>query len=99
MGFEWDQAKASANVEKHGIDFDYAIRIFDSPLLERDDERKDYGEVRTIAAGQVENRVLVMIYTKRGENRRIISARSANQYEREAYYRALPNLASGDRQN
>ena len=84
---------------KHAIDFDYAIRIFDSPLLEQNDERRDYGEVRTIAVGQVEDRVLVVIYTKRGDNRRIISARSANQYEREAYYQAFPHLASSGRQN
>ena len=99
MGFEWDQAKARANLEKHGIDFDYAIRIFDSPFLEQADERRNYGEVRTVSVGKVENRVLVVISTERAENRRIISARSANQYEREAYYQAFPHLASRGRQD
>jgi hypothetical protein len=37
MAFEWDAAKNAANIAKHGIDFDDAIRIFDGPVLEKAD--------------------------------------------------------------
>ena len=43
-GFEWDVAKNAANVAKHGIDFDDAVRIFEGPVLEQIDNRRDYGE-------------------------------------------------------
>jgi uncharacterized DUF497 family protein len=42
--FEWDPAKREANLRKHGIDFARAVRIFEAPVLERQDQRRDYGE-------------------------------------------------------
>jgi len=41
MGFEWDAAKNAANMAKHGIDFDDAVRIFDGPVLEKVDQRRN----------------------------------------------------------
>jgi uncharacterized DUF497 family protein len=46
MAFEWDTAKNVANIAKHGIDFEDAIRIFEGPVLESPDERREYSEVR-----------------------------------------------------
>jgi uncharacterized DUF497 family protein len=54
MAFEWDAAKNSANIAKHGIDFDDAIRLFEGPVLESIDGRRDYGEARIIAFGVVD---------------------------------------------
>lgn len=85
MAFEWDAAKNSANSAKHAIDFWDAIRIFEGPVLEGADDRRDYGEARIIALGVVDNRELVVVYTMRGEHRRIISARRANSRERKTY--------------
>jgi uncharacterized protein len=48
---EWDSAKNATNVAKHGISFADAARIFDGPVLERIDARRDYGEVRISALG------------------------------------------------
>ena len=84
-GFEWDEVKNQANIAKHGIDFDYAKGIFDRYVHPQDDERIDYGEVRTIAYGMVDDNILTVIFTIRGDTLRIISARSARRDERRRY--------------
>ena len=89
MRFEWDPAKRIANLRRHGVDFQTATQIFAGPVLERRDDRFDYVEVRWIAIGRVSATELTVCYTDRGESRRIISARKANNDEREAFYRAL----------
>ncbi len=63
---EWDKAKNAANIAKHGIDFEDAIRIFDGPVLEKADAREDYGEIRIIAFGVAHQRELAVVYTLRG---------------------------------
>jgi hypothetical protein len=88
MAFEWDAGKNAANIAKHRIDFEDAIRIFEGPVLEKIDVRRDYGEVRVIAFGIVEGCELAVVYTLRGPRRRIISARRAHSSERKAYREA-----------
>lgn len=88
MAFEWDAAKNAANIAKHGIDFEDAIRIFEGPVLERTDDRRDYGETRMVAFGVVDGYELAVVYTVRGKYRRIISARRAHSSERKAYREA-----------
>jgi len=46
MKFEWDKRKNQANIEKHGLDFADAPKVFEAPMLVKLDERKDYGEDR-----------------------------------------------------
>ena len=58
-------------------------------VLEKIDDRKQYGEMRIAAVGLVEGVELYIVYTMRGENCRIISARRANRHEREAYRQAF----------
>jgi len=87
--FEWDEAKAAANLLKHGVSFLIAAAIFDNEVLERIDDREDYGEVRFIGLGRVELDVYRVVYTWRAENLvRVISAQKAGKHEREIYYRA-----------
>jgi uncharacterized protein len=90
MDFEWHEAKNAANITKHGIDFADAIRIFDGPVLENPDIRRNYGERRIIAFGVFDDREVVVVYTMRRGRRRIISARRAHRSEREAYRKAYP---------
>jgi uncharacterized protein len=92
MDFEWDERKNAANVRKHGIDFETAKLIFDGPMYEVLDQGIDYGEERVIALGAVEGRELVVVYTDRGERRRIISARRARSHERKKYRETFPDL-------
>ncbi len=93
MGYEWDPTKNRANIAIRGIDFADAVRIFDGPTLEKADDRYDYGEARTSAVGVMDGREVVVVYTERGENRTIISARKATSYERKAYHKAYSHLA------
>ena len=86
MDFEWDETKARVNLAKHQIDFVDALGVFfDSFRLETLDDRQDYQETRFKVIGQVNELTLVVIYTERGENFRLISARRANRRERKTY--------------
>jgi len=81
--FEWDPRKAQANLDKHGIDFEDAVGVFEGPVLEVRSDRDE--EERWKAMGEIEGVVLAIVYTRRGERYRIISARRANQDEKRAY--------------
>lgn len=86
MDFEWDTEKDRENLRKHGISFDEAKLIFESPVLTRVDDRQDYGEVREISIGKLSAEApLVVVHTARGEKTRLISARKANRRERKVY--------------
>ncbi|HWB47641.1 MAG TPA: BrnT family toxin [Stellaceae bacterium] len=86
MPFEWDEAKREQNLAKHGIDFRRIVRLFDGRIVEVVDRRHDYGERRLRCFGEIEGRVYSVVYTWRGGNRRIISARKANDREKRTYY-------------
>ena len=94
MRFEWDDAKNEANLQQRGFDFAFASLIFDSPTVEVEDHRKDYGERRVIAIGVADGIHLTVVYTDReraeGESvRRIISAHRSNRRERKTYEKAV----------
>lgn len=85
--FEWDDAKAAANAERHGVTFDQARLVFrDAFALDWQDDRYDYGEERFVTIGSVEGRVLTVAYALRGDKIRIISARGAEPHEQRRYH-------------
>jgi uncharacterized protein len=87
VSFEWDPIKAAANVRKHGVQFSEALGVFsdDYAITIKDDE-SDPSEQRLISLGMgIKGRILVVVYCNRGENLRIISARTAGRLEREQY--------------
>ncbi len=90
MTFEWDEEKRGSNLHKHGVDFIDAVKIFAKPILEKPDHREEYGEERFIAVGEIEKDYFVVVYTWRGERRRIISAWKAGRDEKEAYHHRNP---------
>lgn len=66
--------------------FNQAKEIFkDDNIIESPDKRKDYGEERFKVIGRALDLILSVIYTKRGNVIRIISARFASKKEREDY--------------
>ena len=84
--FEWDSEKAETNWKKHNVLFEVAARVFlDENYIDYFDELHSDDEDRFKIVGKVEN-VLVVIYTERNDNKRIISARLANKKERDDYY-------------
>jgi uncharacterized DUF497 family protein len=90
LEYEWDERKARQNIAKHGVPFDYAVRLFlDSQRLDAEDARRDYGEERRLTLGKFEGRLYVVAYTVRGKMIRLISARKANQRERRNHHEAL----------
>ena len=75
MGFEWDDAKARANIRKHGIDFADAATVFDDEsALTIPDTGFDEDRYVTMA-GDALGRILVAAYTWRAGRIRIIPAR------------------------
>ena len=84
--FEWDEAKRQANLAKHGLDFLDVLSLFAHPeRVELADTRRDYGEQRRVTLAPVQDRLLHVTWTWRGQNRRLISARKANPREQSRY--------------
>ena len=79
--FTWDEKKRKLNLAKHGIDFADAPAIFDGPLVTVEDTRERYGEPRYIALGLLQDLVVSLVYTERGDEIRIISIRKALKHE------------------
>lgn len=84
--FEWDEEKNKINMEKHGIDFETAMLVFnDLQRIEIYDVEHSVEEDRYNTIGMV-NDVLFVVYTERKNNIRLISARVATKLERSIYY-------------
>jgi hypothetical protein len=86
MDFEWNNDKQESNLQKHGVDFLDAVRIFSNPVLEWVDTRKDYGEKRIMTIGYDDENYFIVVSTWRGKNRRVISAWKAGTDEKEKYH-------------
>ncbi|MCI5143168.1 MAG: BrnT family toxin [Candidatus Electrothrix sp. ATG1] len=87
LNFEWDEKKAKSNRKKHGVDFNEATTVFLNPFsITIPDHDHSAEEQRYIDIGSSEKgRVLVVVYTDRGVNIRIISCRKATYSERQYY--------------
>ncbi len=85
MIFEWDIAKSEKSLKKHGVSFTQAELAFEDfyAIEEFDDEHSTAEELRFKMLAMADTKILVAVYTMRGENFRIISAREAENYERE----------------
>ncbi len=82
--FEWDKRKAKSNVSKHKVSFEEASTIFGDPLTIaiEDPLRSSIDEQRL---SSFRGKILVVVHCERGDNMRIISARTATRKERKAY--------------
>ncbi|MBA5605787.1 BrnT family toxin [Duganella sp. FT3S] len=88
MLFAWHELKNLRNVQKHGISFEDAARIFEQPTLTYFDRGGPYGEDRYIAIGFVDGALATVVFAQRGEQfTRIISARKATRQEERQYER------------
>lgn len=85
--FEWDEKKAKSNIQKHGVTFEEATTVLQDELsLTMNDIAHSMDEERFIDIGLSSNgQIMVVTYTERGNNIRIISCRKATPVERKAY--------------
>lgn len=85
MNYQWDDNKAKANLKKHKVDFAEAVTVFGDDLaVTIEDDTPDEERFVTIGADAL-GRILVVVYTWRGESIRLISARKATKTERKMY--------------
>lgn len=85
MQIEFDPEKRDSTLAKRQVDFARAAEVFAGRHFTLEDIRDDYGEMRYITVGKLDGRMVVMIWTPRGETRRIISMRKANEREQARY--------------
>ncbi len=85
MKIEYDENKRITTLEARGLDMARSSTILDGPTLTVRDSRKDYGEERNISIGFLDDDMVVLVWTLRGDAHRIISMRQANERERGFY--------------
>jgi uncharacterized protein len=88
VNIEYDEAKSTANNEKHGVPLSHAEFIEWDTLWSKPDDRYDYGEGRFIGYAYIGPRLFCVVFTDRGDVRRIISLRKANRREEALYAEA-----------
>ena len=81
MRIIYDSAKRDRTLDELGLDFELAAEVFAGMTLTQPDLRTDYGEQRFTTAGWLRGRIVVMVWTPRGTDCRIISMRKANERE------------------
>lgn len=87
LTFEWDQNKSETNERKHGFTFEEAKTVFNDPsaitITDPDHSSDEYHYIDIGFSSKGE--VLVVWYTERNENIRIIGCRKATRSERKKY--------------
>lgn len=89
MIFEWNITKSEENLKKHGVSFTEAELAFEDAyaIEEFDNEHSNAEESRYKMLAMAGTKILLVVYTMRNKDYRIISAREAEKYERELYER------------
>lgn len=81
MDIEFDHVKRDKTLQERGLDFARAAEVFTDIHVTLPDNRFAYGEQRFHTVGWLDDRMVVLVWTPRGEVRRIISMRKANERE------------------
>ncbi|HEX4197666.1 MAG TPA: BrnT family toxin [Caulobacteraceae bacterium] len=92
MKITYDPAKRAATLRERGIDFKEAADVFAGTVVDTLDERFEYGEVRTVTFGYWHGRIVVVVWTQRGEARHVISMRKANAREQARFGKRLSEI-------
>ena len=82
--FEWDSAKATSNLAKHGVSFAEAATVFADPFAVYLDDGLGIGRMVVIGTS-LRERILYVVHVERGERDRLVSARPATAAERDVY--------------
>ena len=84
----WDESRRLLNIVNHGTDFAELKTIFDFPMATVEDDRLAYGEMRLRSYGWHNGRVVLLIWTERGDDgAHLISCRYGDKYETKHYFK------------
>ncbi len=89
MKITYNETKRQQTIKKRGLDFTQCDQLFNAPHISIEDTRKNYGELRFITFGFIDQREIVIVWTPRDNSRRIISMRKANEREQQSFYNTL----------
>ena len=87
LGFQWDRGNIDKNLIKHNVEnWECEQIFFNKPILVLEDLSPSLSEKRWAAFGKTDaDRLLMVVFTKRGKLLRIISARDMNKKEKQFY--------------
>ena len=89
MRLTFDAEKRERTLRERGLDFARAEELFAGPIASFIDVRRNYGEERTMTIGYLDERLTIIVWTKRMDERRVISMRHCNEREKRRYEAAL----------
>jgi uncharacterized protein len=89
MEITFDPAKRAKTLQERNLDFKEAELVFAGRSITIEDRRHDYGEVRYSTIGRLRGRMVMLIWTPRGDARHVISMRKTNAKETRRYAEAL----------
>jgi uncharacterized protein len=85
VAISYDPAKRDWTLRERKLDFDDAAEVFAGWTIDIPDSRREYGELRINTVGYLNDRMVIVCWTPRGNDRRIISMRKANEREKARY--------------
>jgi uncharacterized DUF497 family protein len=89
MRFTWGEAKRELNLQRHGLDFVDAPKVFEGVTFTYEDDRFDYSEQRFVTLGVLEGVVVSVVHTETPRQIRIISFRKATKHEQAIFFKNL----------
>jgi len=89
MKITFDPAKRDATRRDRGLDFEDAADVFAGKCLDIPDDRHDYGELRIMTVGSLRGRMVIVLWSPRGDARHVFSMRKANDREKARFAQRL----------
>jgi uncharacterized protein len=89
MAITFDPAKRDKTLDERGLDFAAVQAVFDGITLTREDKRFAYGETRHQTYGLIDGRMVMIVWTERGNDRHVMSMRYCNDRERDTFAEQL----------
>ncbi len=85
MAITFDPAKRERTLAERGLDFNDAEHVLEGVKYQFIDDRQNYGEERITTIGFLQDRMVIVVWTRRGAVRHVISMRKANDREQRKY--------------
>lgn len=89
MRISFDPVKRDWTLRERGLLFEEAVEVFAGLTIDIPDRRRDYGEDRISSVGYLRGRMVIVVWTPRGDARHVISMRKANEREKTRYTQRL----------